>query len=325
MNVIKTLSMILMGMLFIVGCGSESGGGSGQVDHATIYSIGGTPSYMMGSGIAQLANDMDEPINYTVSETNGDIEGLRMVMQERGEIVDISSTNGVFAHEGTYVFEGEQYEEIRGVVGLESPVIQFIVRADSNIDTLSDLEGARIATFLNTAQLSVENHLNQVGLQEAEDYTLETLPAQEQVDALRDNNIDAFVTFSSYPSTQVQGVDETTSVKVLPIEEDVIHGAAEEFNQEADPVVLEADSAEAYSGQSEDVLTSGMGRYFVTREDVEEDLIYEFTKFVHEQAEELSSYHPTAEAITIENSIETIDIPLHPGAERYYREEGYIE
>ncbi|QQK76581.1 TAXI family TRAP transporter solute-binding subunit [Salicibibacter cibarius] len=325
MNVLKTLPMIVMGVLFVAGCGSESDKASGEVDHATVYAIGSTNSYMLSSGISQLANDMDEPIDYTISETNGDIEGIRMVMQDRGEFVDISGTNGVFAHDGTYVFEEEQYEEIRGVVALEAPITQFIVRADSNIDTLSDLEGASIATFQNTAQLSVENTLNQAGLQEGEDYSLETLPAQEQSDALRDNNIDAFVTYSAYPSSVVQSLDETTSVKVLPVGEDVIYGAGEEFNQEANPVKLEADSAKAYSGQSEDVTTAQTGRYFVTREDVDEDLVYEFTKFVHEQAEELSNYHPTAEEITIENSIETIDIPLHPGAERYYREEGYIE
>ncbi|QQK80509.1 TAXI family TRAP transporter solute-binding subunit [Salicibibacter cibi] len=321
-NILTTIMIVLL-FIVVTGCGSEEG--SGQVDHATIYAVGGGGGYMLSSGFAEVANEKNESTNYTLSETNGDIEGMRMVMQGNGELLDVTDTNAGFAYNGTHTFEGEQYEEIRGVAAVEPIAMQYIVREDSNIDTLSDLEGASIATFQESAQLSVEVVLNEIGLERENDYTMQALPAQEQMDALRDNNVDAVVFFDQYPSSTIQSLDETTSVKVLEMEEDLIDTRAEEFGVNPMTRDIEADSPEAYSGQTEDVTTAQIGQFYITSEDVDEDLIYEFTKTMFDNTEELETYSPRAEGITVENTLESISVPLHPGAERYLREEGHID
>ena len=64
---------------------------------------------------------------------------------------------------------------------------------------------------------------------------------------------------------------------------------------------------------------------FVTHKDVSDELVYEFTKYLMESPEEMAKVHPVAANITPENAKQGFQVPLHPGAEKYYEEVGAID
>jgi TRAP transporter TAXI family solute receptor len=88
------------------------------------------------------------------------------------------------------------------------------------------------------------------------------------------------------------------------------------------PAVIPAGT---YEGQAADVPTASVGNFFVTHEGVSEETVYQMTKLLFENLPALEASHKAAAAIKLENALNGMPIPLHPGAERYYREIGLIK
>lgn len=166
----------------------------------------------------------------------------------------------------------------------------------------------------------VETFLGAAGKELDVDYTLQTLPPQEQIDAVQDGNASALITWTTLPSPGYESMDQSTSIKILHLEDEIIEKIQTEIDPGGEPVTAPAG---LYSGQEEDVTVYMSPRFYATRADVDEEMVYEFTKYMIENAEELTKYHPTAEEITIENTLSQMMIPLHPGAIKYFEEEGY--
>ncbi|MGM0901250.1 MAG: TAXI family TRAP transporter solute-binding subunit [Bacillota bacterium] len=324
----KKFYLLFFAMLVILaGCNSEQSGtdsnsnsSSEKPTQARIFMVPSGNDFLIASGMAQLATEKGEDIKYTISDDPGNMSSIRKVMQGKGELTNIVGANAVYAYNGTHTFEGEPYENLRAVVSVPAPVVQFIVREDSGIDSLDDFkDNATIATFQGTAHMTVNLIMEKAGKKLDKDYNLQTLPGSEQIDALKDGAIDALVTWSTVPSPGYVGLDQTTSIKILPIDE----GVLKEMQAELDPgAELFTVPKGVYSGQKEEALTSKSTRYYITNSEVDEKIIYDFTKFLIENAQELVKYHPSAEEITIENAIKGISVPLHPGAVKYFQEQG---
>jgi hypothetical protein len=88
------------------------------------------------------------------------------------------------------------------------------------------------------------------------------------------------------------------------------------------PAVIPAGT---YRGQDADVPTAAIGNILVTSEAVSEETVYQMTKLIFDNLDRLKAAHSAAGAITLENALTGLSIPLHPGAERYYREVGLIK
>ncbi len=91
------------------------------------------------------------------------------------------------------------------------------------------------------------------------------------------------------------------------------------------PYVPSVIPAGTYQGQDEDVPTAAIGNILVTHEGVSEETAYQMTKLLFENLDRMVASHSAAKDITLEGAITGLPIPLHPGAERYYRERGLIQ
>ena len=83
--------------------------------------------------------------------------------------------------------------------------------------------------------------------------------------------------------------------------------------------------AKTYTGQNEDVPTAAVVNYLVTSEAVPDDIVYQMTKLVFESLPEIQNSHAAAKDIKLETALQGIPIPLHPGAERYFKEKALIK
>ena len=88
------------------------------------------------------------------------------------------------------------------------------------------------------------------------------------------------------------------------------------------PTVIPANT---YEGQTTDVPTAAIPNFLVTHSDVSTDLAYQMTKALYDNVETLYAAHNAAKAIKRENAVKGMPVPLHPGAEKYYREVGVIK
>ena len=83
--------------------------------------------------------------------------------------------------------------------------------------------------------------------------------------------------------------------------------------------------AGTYEGQSEDVTTLAVGNFFVTHADMDDETVYQMTRLLFENLPALVAAHQAASGITLDGALNGMPLPLHPGAERYYREVGMIK
>ncbi|MGB5806951.1 TAXI family TRAP transporter solute-binding subunit, partial [Castellaniella sp.] len=83
--------------------------------------------------------------------------------------------------------------------------------------------------------------------------------------------------------------------------------------------------AGTYEGQTADTPTAAVPNFLVTASTVPDDLVYQMTKVFYEQLDTLKSAHNAAKAIQLDNALKGMPVPLHPGAERYYKEVGLIK
>jgi hypothetical protein len=90
------------------------------------------------------------------------------------------------------------------------------------------------------------------------------------------------------------------------------------------PFVARDIPAGTYEGQTEDVPTLAITNILVTHSDVTDEMAYQMTKQLFEHLDEMVATHAAAKAISLENGPKAIPVPLHPGAERYYKEKGLL-
>jgi TRAP transporter TAXI family solute receptor len=91
------------------------------------------------------------------------------------------------------------------------------------------------------------------------------------------------------------------------------------------PYVSVTIPAGTYQGQTEDVQTAGVGNMLITSSDVPDEIVYQMTKALFENLDRMVAAHAAAKGITLEHALDGLPVPLHPGAERYYREVGLIK
>jgi TRAP transporter TAXI family solute receptor len=115
--------------------------------------------------------------------------------------------------------------------------------------------------------------------------------------------------------------DLATSVKivVVAIPPEVVAKVGDPAYQ---PAVIPANT---YEGQTTDIATAAIPNFLVTQADVSNDLAYQMAKALYENLDTLYAAHNAAKAIKRENAVKGMPVPLHPGAERYYKEVGVIK
>ena len=100
---------------------------------------------------------------------------------------------------------------------------------------------------------------------------------------------------------------------------------ADVVNRMGAPFVPATIPAGTYGGQTTDVSTAGVGNFFVTHAGMKTELVYAMTKALFENLETLAAAHSAAKGIALKDALAGMPVPLHPGAEKYYKEKGLLK
>lgn len=223
---------------------------------------------------------------------------------------------------GTALFKTEApLKNLRAIAGLFPEEIHVVVRSDSPISSLQDLRGKHVALgepesgTLADARLLLEA----VGLSEC-DLTGEYFTLAGAASALADGRIDAFFEVSAYPVPAISDIAATTPIRLLPIPSGLAKQMAQRFSFFTADVI----PAGTYPGIDHDTATLDVTALWITRAEIDEDLIYAITRSLWSPVtrHRLAASHPAASRIRLATALDRVSIPLHPGAARFYREAG---
>ena len=310
--------------LSMTGCGNSSdlgNGGSTVPEFITIGTAGtGGAYYPIGIAMGDiLTNTLS--LQATAQVTGGAVENN--ILLRNGEI-DLAITQGPMAYaaqKGTEPYD-QSYEDIRLMFsGLSQGVFHLVVRDDSDIYSIADLKGKRVA--MGPAGGGAINVFNDVTREygfDVDDISATYISYAEGTEALGDRNIDAVVVQSAIPAAAITQLAATNSnFRILSIENDVLEKLLEKY-----PYYSEISIDQSAYNLDHEVTTIYLSNMVVVDAGMSKDAVYEMTKAFFDHIETITESHPAASGLTIEGAVENLPIPLHPGAEQYFNEQGVL-
>ncbi|WP_018916355.1 TAXI family TRAP transporter solute-binding subunit [Vreelandella zhanjiangensis] len=283
--------------------------------------------YVVGQSVCRMVNRGSEEHNIRCNapSTGGSVANVNGMKSGELDMGVVQSDVQFRAYNGEANFEEEgPWEDMRSVFTMHGEPLTVVARADSGIENISDFPGKRVnignpgSGQRNTMDVVMEAF----GWDEGTFSLASQLDAAEQASALSDNNIDAMVYVVGHPNGSIQEATTTIDARLVSVTGDEIDSLIEEYPYYTRSVI----PGGLYRGNDEDVETFGVAATFVSSADVDEDIVYETVKAVFENFDRFKRLHPAFENLNEEDMIaDGLTAPLHDGAERYYRERGWIE
>ncbi|WP_080872236.1 TAXI family TRAP transporter solute-binding subunit [Oceanobacillus timonensis] len=320
---LSPLALIFAVLLFLAACGGDdSEGGEEAGDPSTDpemiqIATGGTSGtyYPLGGEMASIISDNTD-VSADAISSNASAENVLSL--ENGDIEIAFVQTDVVAHgvEGINAFEDETVENVQAMGSLYPETIQIVTTDDTGIESVEDLEGMTVSvgapgsgTYINAEQI-LEVHGMSI-----DDIDAQNLDFDESTGGIQDGNIDAAFITAGTPTGAVEGLTASVDVSIVPLEQDKIDELIDAY-----PYYAEDTVEEGTYGLDEDVGTVAVLAALAVNSSLSEDLVYEMTKAIYENAEGMA--HDKASFITPDSALEGIDIEVHPGAQKYFDEEG---
>ena len=283
----------------------------------TYKSASSTSSYyQMAVQIAEVVKKKTNgEITVTVEESQGSVQN---VMEVKGRGADYVFTTPPalvgLAQSGKAMFEGKgdpAFDEIRALFPIPSLTMHFVARADAGVETFEDLEGKTV--LLGKGSFGAREGAKYIQLFGLDGkVTLADSELSNAVSALKNGQIDAFVTAGSFPAPNVIEAAASIGVTVLSLSEDQVK------QTKRTRLVIPVGT---YKNQTSAIVTTSLPVIAYTTTKMTDDTAYELTKTFWEGKTEMGEVAPWWNGVD-EGLISNISGQIHPGAIRYYKESG---
>ena len=275
--------------------------------------------YPIGGGFAEMINNHIDGAQATAEVTGASVENMGLIMRGDADLALVLADTAYQAYTGTGDFEGRQIENTRALASVYPNAVQLVTLTESDIHSIADLAGKRVSvgapgsgTELNARALLEANGVSY------SDFTPQRLNFNETADAIRDGDIDAGFWSVGPPTSSILNLAATRDIRLIGLSDEEIANA-----QEVEAVLAPYElAAGMYDGMDEAVQTIGIPNVLVVNADMDEELAYQLTQLLFENTDELIAVHPAANDTTIEFTMNSTPVPLHPGALRYFEEVG---
>lgn len=319
----RFLVIFALFILIFAGCsneqaGSKEDGGSLKGEYITILTGGSAGVYyVLGGTLAKLYQEELGAVA-TSQSTAASAENATKLQTGKAEIAFLMGDTAEDAYNGKDSFKDKGAQKnLRTIAALYPNYLQIAVTKKSGIKTIEDLKGKKVAVGAPASgtELSTQRVLEAYGMQYA-DIRADYLSFSEGVEGMKNGTVDAVVISSGLPNSGLLELATTEEITIVEIEEEKI------LHMQADypsffPTTIPAGT---YKGQDEDIKTIGVNNVLMTHKDVSEEVVYELTKALFDHVDKLIDSHKAAEGIDLKKAQENLPSPLHPGAEKFYKE-----
>lgn len=280
--------------------------------------------YPTGGGYAELINKYLDGYSAVAEVTGASVENAGLIARGDSDIALALADTVYQAYHGTGRFEGNggpgQLANLRALGSAYPNAVQIVTLAGSGIESLQDLKGKRVSVGApgSGTEVSAQTILSANGMS-YDDIEEQRLNFNETAAAIRDGQVDAGFWSVGPPTSSILDLATTRDVVLIELSDEEIANSLE-----AEPTFARYTlPANSYPGQSEPVNTVGTPNVILVAAEMDEELAHDFLAALYEHIDEIIAIHPSAQDTTPEFALEATPIPLHPGAIRYFEENGY--
>jgi uncharacterized protein len=283
---------------------------------------GGTSGvyYPLGVALSKIYGDKIEGVRTQVQATKASVENLNLLQQGRGEIAFSLGDSVKLAWEGnTDAGFKAPLDKLRGIAAIYPNYIQIMASKESGIKTVADLKGKSLSVGApkSGTELNARAILAAAGMSYDDLGKTEYLPFAESVELMKNRQLDATLQSAGLGVSSFKDLATSLDVQMVAVPEEIA-------TKLGAPYIAATVPAGTYQGQDSDVQTVAVVNFLVTHSEVSDETAYQMTKQLFENIPALTAAHKAAENIRIEDAVKGMPIPLHPGAERYYKEKGLL-
>ncbi|HSI67507.1 MAG TPA: TAXI family TRAP transporter solute-binding subunit [Planococcus sp. (in: firmicutes)] len=311
--------------LFLAACGDDTAtedgetgenGGAAESDPEFLSILtGGTTGtyYPLGGAMANIIEE-ETGLNTTAEVSQASAANMTALADGSAELAFVQTDTAFYAYEGTNMFDGEVIDTVSAIGALYAETIQLVTTEGSGITSFDDLAGKSISvgapgsgTYINAEQLLEVHGMTM------DDINAQNLDFGESQESLQSGQIDAAFITAGTPTGAVESLGATSSVVIVPVEQDKADELIEMYPYYAHDTV-----PSGIYGLTEEVPTVSVLAMLVVQNDLSEDLVYNITQAIYENTDQIQ--HAQAANIDASTALDGVGIPVHPGAQRYYDE-----
>ncbi|SNR50095.1 TAXI family TRAP transporter solute-binding subunit [Puniceibacterium sediminis] len=284
---------------------------------------GGTSGvyYPLGAGLANIYGEKIDGARTQVQSTKASVENLNLLQDGRGELGFALGDSVAMAWEGNAdAGFPAKLDRLRGIAAIYPNYIQVVATQESGITDFAGLAGKSLSVGAPASgtELNARAIFGAMDLSYEDLGKVEYLPFAESVELIKNRQLDGTLQSAGLGVASIRDLASSLPINVVAIPAEV----AEKLGA---PYIAATIPANTYDGQTADVPTVAVSNFLVTHEGVSDEVAYQMTKLLFENLDTLVASHQAAAQIDIANALNGMPIPLHPGAERYYREQGLLQ
>lgn len=279
--------------------------------------------YPLGAGIASLwSNELDN-VTVRVQASNGGVQNLNLLKEGEAQVSFAVSSITYEALKGMRGFKDRAYEDVRVLAGLYYNPNQVVATKESGVAHLEDFKGKRFAPGAAGGTTEVESrvHFSALGMDYPADIQAQFVGFTESIDLMRNKQLDGAWIMAGIPTAAVTEMCATAGGQLVNMNSDLIKKIQAEYPWYSEFII----PANTYDNQTSDVHTTAVKLLLLTDASMPDELVYNLTKVFWENLDELSKAHSVMKSVKLDMAVTDLsEVPLHPGAEKYYKEQGLL-
>lgn len=303
-------------------CALALGAPKAQAEQFINVLTGGTSGvyYPLGVALSDIYAKGIEGSRTQVQATKASVENLNLIQQGKGEIAFTLGDALSFAWEGnTEAGFKAPLDKLRVVAAIYPNYVQIAALAESGVTTITDLQGKTLSVGAakSGTELNARAILAAAGLSYEALGKVEYLPFAESVELMKNRQLEATLQSSGLGNAAIKDLASGQAISIVSVPAEVVAAMGAPYMAATIP-------AGTYQGQTADVPTVAVANYLVTSADLPDEVVYQMTKLIFEHLDTLKAAHSAGAGISLEGAAQNPPVPLHPGAERFYREQGKL-
>jgi TRAP transporter TAXI family solute receptor len=289
-------------------------GGTG----GTYYPLGGMLAQLLSNKVVLAGKKMS-----ATAETSGaSVGNAQLLGRKEVESAFVAADILDQAYKGTGQFDGKPLKNLRALGALYPEQVQLVTLASANVTSVKDLKGKSVSSGSpGSGQWQLLGDLLEAYGMTRKDVGEDLSSFAQSVDKIKDGNLVASLITAGAPTSSISDLANAREIRIVPLagpEIDTLRKKQPYYAQVTLP-------PGTYKGQAQPVSTLAVMAIWATTDALPEQTAYEVTKALYENTETLGQVHPKGKEISLKTALLSVSIPLHPGAEKYYREKGLIK
>jgi TRAP transporter TAXI family solute receptor len=276
--------------------------------------------YPLAGAISNIAHKNLPDIKITVESSGASVANAKLIASGDADMAILQNDISFYALQGVKPMFDKPVANIRGITSLYQEHCQIQARKDAKIATVADLKGKRVCvgplgsgTEQNALQI-----LEMYGMKFEDFSKVERLTATESSDYLKDGRIDAAFYSVGVGAAGLVDTAMTVDCVIVPVDGSQRDELMKKYSFFTKAIVPKG----AYKGVDADVPTVAVMAILAARAEMEEAMAYQITKAIFDNIADIERAHAKGKELKLETALTGMSIPLHPGAEKFFKEKG---